>query len=180
MIIFTNNRPTSSRVLNFVELHCILKRLIRKRKVVPFLCLTVKILRWRQRAAASGQRQRCDPTRRIIDAHLFDICWQIFCSRCVATKTTTSTTIHIQLGCPAGDTVRRMCLTTDRQNSADVTAQVDIRSFVRSFICIKAGFKGGQTGQLPRAFTTKGASTKTVKIITLGNIKILFETDNLE
>jgi len=26
-----------------------------------------------------------------------------------------------------------------------------------------AGFKGGQTGQLPRASTTTGASTKTVK-----------------
>jgi len=27
------------------------------------------------------------------------------------------------------------------------------------------GFKGGQTGQLPRASTTRGASTKTVKIL---------------
>jgi len=35
-------------------------------------------------------------------------------------------------------------------------------------------------GQLPRASTTTGASTKTVKIITSGNAKILFETDNLE
>jgi len=46
----------------------------------------------------------------------------------------------------------------------------------------RAGFKGGLTGQLPRASTTKGVgSTKTVKqIITQGNIKVLFETDNLE
>jgi len=27
----------------------------------------------------------------------------------------------------------------------------------------RAGFKGGQTGQSPRASTTRGASTKTVK-----------------
>jgi len=30
---------------------------------------------------------------------------------------------------------------------------------------VRAGFKGGQTGQLPRASTTREASTKTVKKI---------------
>jgi len=45
----------------------------------------------------------------------------------------------------------------------------------------RAGFKGGQTGQLPRASTTKGPPEKnSKKITTQGNIKILFETDNLE
>jgi len=58
----------------------------------------------------------------------------------------------------------------------------DIEILQTSFdLLTRAGFKGGQTGQLPRASTTRGASTKTEKkIITQGNIKILFETDNLE
>jgi len=44
----------------------------------------------------------------------------------------------------------------------------------------RAGFKGGQTGQLPRASTTRRPPQNSKKIITQGNIKILFETDNLE
>jgi len=44
----------------------------------------------------------------------------------------------------------------------------------------RAGFKGGQTGQLPRASTTKGLQRKTVKkLLPKKNIKILFETYNL-
>ena len=48
------------------------------------------------------------------------------------------------------------------------------------FNTARAGFKAGQTGQLPRASTTRGAPKNSKTITTYGNIKILFETDNLE
>jgi len=34
-----------------------------------------------------------------------------------------------------------------------------------SLITIRAGFKGGQTGQLPRASTTRGASQNSKKLL---------------
>jgi len=40
--------------------------------------------------------------------------------------------------------------------------------------------RGGQTGQLPRASTTRGPPQKTVKNYYLRKHKILFETDNLQ
>jgi len=43
-------------------------------------------------------------------------------------------------------------------------------------MCGRAGFKGGQTGQLPRASTTRGPHSNSKNYY----IKILFETDNLE
>jgi len=43
----------------------------------------------------------------------------------------------------------------------------------------RVGFKGGQTGQLPRP-PQLGGLHKNSKKTYLGNIKILFETDNLE
>jgi len=44
----------------------------------------------------------------------------------------------------------------------------------------RAGFKRGQTGQLPRASTTKGPPEKNSKKLLPKETKILFETDNLE
>ena len=82
----------------------------------------------------------------------------------------------------AGDGVDSMLIVLDVvARDAVLVQRLQHDVVTSSYDTIKAGLKGGQTGQLPRASTTRGASTKnSKKIITRGNIKILFETDNLE
>ena len=64
----------------------------------------------------------------------------------------------------AGDGVDSMLIVLDVvARDAVLVQRLQHDVVTSSYATIKAGFKGGQTGQLPRASTTRGAFTKNSK-----------------